>query len=65
MHRSSAEYEAFSSITASYKARVIAQALHVMKRKTEVEKKLTTADKQRLKMRRKDSGRKTEWDRGK
>lgn len=40
MHRSSAEYEAFSSVTASHKARVIAQALHVMKRKTEVGKKI-------------------------
>lgn len=62
MHRSSAEYEALSSVTASHKARVIAQALHVMKRKTEVGKKLTEADKQKSKMRREDSGRKTEWD---
>lgn len=41
---------------ASSKAHIIAQALYVMKRKTEVEKKGTEADKQRLKMRRKDSG---------
>lgn len=64
MHRSSTK--AFGSITASCEARVIARALHVRNRGGRSgEIKLTETDKQRLKMRRKDSGRETERDRGK
>lgn len=55
------KYKALRSIAVSYEARVIAQVLCVMTRSQRQKwrkKTLKEADKQRLKMRRKDSGRK-------